>query len=245
MYFNVQGIVIKEKAFSESSKHLTVLTQHRGVLYVTAKGVRKLSSKSFALSQLFACSDITLYGNGPTYTLTDGKLIENFYNLRNDAAILSLACYFCDVAAAVSTVTDEETEQYRLLLNTLWLLQSKPELSIFIKAVFELRIMFGIGYLPEFNCSECGNEIFEGYFNGESGEMFCNNCIPQNTYCFGTLNKEIVRTLKHIAISDLKKLYSFTVTDDILKQLSTLAEKYLCYRIENCHNSLNYYKSIL
>jgi len=241
MYFKIQGIVIRESNFGENSKHLSVLTAHRGVIFVTAKGAKKLSSSNFAASQLFAYSDMTLYGsNGPYYTLTEVKLLENFYSLRNDPVVFSLACYFAELASISATVSEEESELLRLLLNTLWFLQANTERHAFIKAVFELRLMFSSGYLPDFYCTKCGEEVRNGSFNAETGEFLCANCAPGEE----SLMSEVIAAMRYIAVCDLKRLFAFTISDNAQNTLVTLAERYLYYRVEGCYGKLSYYKNM-
>ena len=249
MYFDVQGIVIQEKPFGETSKHLSVLTAHRGVIFVTAKGVKKLSAKNFAVAQLFAFSDMTLYGSGPYFTLTDAKLHESFYPLRNDPIVLSLACYLSELASICATVSDEESELLRLFLNTLWFLQQKPERHKFAKVVFELRLMFGSGYMPEFVCSACGCDMSEGSFNIATGDFICSKCKEQeeastNISSINNLQEESITAMKYIAMCDLKRLFAFTISDQSLKQLSILSEEYVCYRVDGCNMRLHYYKDM-
>ena len=243
MYFKIQGIVIKESTFGENSKHLSVLTAHRGVVFVTAKGAKKLSSSNFAASQLFAFSEMTLYGNnGPYFTLTDVKLIENFYSLRNDPVVFSLACYFAELAAISATVSEEDNELLRLLLNSLWFLQDNFDRHAFIKAVFELRMMFSSGYLPDFYCTQCGIEVQSGSLNIETGEFTCDNCYNNDD---NKQMNEVIAAMKYIASCDLKRLFSFAVSDDAQNKLSALAERYLCYRVDGCYGKLAYYKNMV
>lgn len=242
MYFKIQGVVIKESSFGENSKHLSVLTAHRGVIFVTAKGAKKLSSSNFAASQLFAFSDMTLYGNnGPNYTLTEVKLIENFYSLRNDPVVFSLACYFAELASISATVSEEDNELLRLFLNSLWFLQENIDRHAFIKAVFELRLMFSSGYLPDFYCAQCGAEIKNGTFNIETGEFICADCSTSDE---DQQMAEVIAAMRYIASCDLKRLFAFTISEDAQNKLTTLAERYLCYRVEGCYGKLSYYKNM-
>lgn len=244
MYFKIDGIVIKEKPFSETSKTLTVLTAHRGVIYLNARGARKLSAKNFTTAQLFAYSEMTLYGNkGPFYTLTDAKLIENFYDLRNDPIILSLACYLAELATITATVSEEDDELLRLFLNSLWFLQENPERHIFVKAVFELRLMFNAGFCPDFSCCECGSDISEGRFNIETGELFCKSC-PAGEGGGKLIPAEVISALKYIAYCDLRRVFAFSLSEHSQTLLASLAEKYLCYRVEGFHKRLAYYKQM-
>ena len=60
MYIKTDGIVLREVAYQDSDKLLTVLTREYGKLTVRARGVRSSRSRSKAACQLLAYSEFTL-----------------------------------------------------------------------------------------------------------------------------------------------------------------------------------------
>jgi len=70
MYIKTDGIVLREVAYQDSDKLLTVLTREYGKLTVRARGVRSSRSRSKAACQLLAYSEMTLYEKG-RWTMLD------------------------------------------------------------------------------------------------------------------------------------------------------------------------------
>lgn len=245
MYTNVQGLVIGEKQTGEGGKLLTVLTPNLGVLKVMAKGGTKLSSSLFASSQLFAYSDMTIYRKGNFLTLTEAVVKDVFFELNENVASLSLACWFCEVASAVSVGESEQGEIFRLLLNSLWYLSKKPERYRFIKAVFELRVAFLIGFCPELTCVKCMEEP-EGdvIFDHSTGELFCTECESLGTGRM-LLKRDAFLAFKYIALCSPKRVFSFTIGEEDENTLSLLSERFLINMTGISTVKLDFFKNMI
>ena len=102
MYIKTDGIVLREVAYQDSDKLLTVLTREYGKLTVRARGVRSSRSRSKAACQLLAYSEFTLLERGGRYAVTEATAKEMFPELRNDLELLSLASYFAQAADVLS-----------------------------------------------------------------------------------------------------------------------------------------------
>ena len=102
MYIKTDGIVLREVAYQDSDKLLTVLTREYGKLTVRARGVRSSRSRSKAACQLLAYSEFTLLERGGRYVVTEATAKEMFPELRNDLELLSLASYFAQAADVLS-----------------------------------------------------------------------------------------------------------------------------------------------
>ena len=244
MYTDIQGLVIAEKKQGESGKLLTVLTPNLGVLKISTKGGTKLTSSLFASSQLFAYSDMTIYQKGNFYTLTEATVKDVFFELNENLVSLSLACWLCEIASSVSVGADEQGEIFRLLLNSLWYLSKNPEKHAFIKAVFELRVLFMIGFCPDLVCVECGEEPkCDVIFDYGSGDIFCAECAKaQGERIF--LRRDVYLALKYIAMCPPKRVFSFSVGEDDERVLSQFSERFLI-NMTGIHTAkLDFYKNM-
>ena len=245
MYTDIQGLVIGEKKQGESGKLLTVLTPNLGVLKISTKGGTKLTSSLFASSQLFAYSDMTIYQKGNFLTLTEATVKDVFFELNEDLVSLSLACWICEVASSVSVGEGEQGEIFRLLLNSLWYLSKNPDKHTLIKAVFELRVLFLIGFCPELICVNCGAEPKgDVIFDYTSGELFCAECgSKQGERMF--LKRDTYLAMKYIAMSPPKRVFMFSVSDDDALTLSRLSERFLINMTGINTTKLDFYKNML
>ena len=176
MYIKTDGIVLREVAYQDSDKLLTVLTREYGKLTVRARGVRSSRSRSKAACQLLAYSEFTLLERGGRYVVTEATAKEMFPELRNDLELLSLASYFAQAADVLSPEGEENPPFVSLLLNALYALGRLGLPQKLVKAVFELRAMCLSGYEPDLRgCAVCGAPEPDR-FNITQGVLQCAAC---------------------------------------------------------------------
>ncbi len=244
MRHKTKGIVIRETPKGETSKLLTVLTADLGVITVNGKGVRSLRSPYLKSAQLFAFSDFFLHEKNGFYTLVEASLITDFYSLRNDIKNYSLACYFCDVASSFAIPGEESGTVLRLLLNSLYALESEKNDRSTIKSAFELRLCSECGFLPEIDfCEDCGSELdgCDVLFDVSDGISFCAECAPSH-YGLLPLSPSALKAVIHITDSEMSRFISFRIGDNDKKLLSELAERFMLARAERGFSTLSFYK---
>ena len=178
MYVNTKGIILRETAYKDSSKILTVLTGGEGKLTVAARGALRKNSGNAAQTQLLAFSDMTIYRRGDRWTLTESRSIEQFIGLRDDIGLLALGAYFAELAEAVSDEDSPNPQLLPLLLNALFALSEKAQPPIIVKPVFEIRLMAISGFSPRIEaCHICGAaEPPAALLDYCAGTFRCENC---------------------------------------------------------------------
>lgn len=243
MYIKTNGIVLRETEYKDNDKLLTVLTKDLGKITVKARGVKSGRSRLKASSQLLSFSELTLLEKLDRYTMTEGNVIELFAELRDDIELLSLATYFAQVCDTVAQEDEESSEVLSLLLNSLYALSKLKLPQMLVKAVFELRLMCITGFLPDLRgCMVCGREAADR-FNITQGALQCAACSTGGDIRM-PLACATLRAMRYITSCDAKKLFSFTLSDEGLRQLSDISESYLCIRLERGFATLDFYKSL-
>src|SRR3989344_4669221 len=58
--YHTEGIILGSKNFGESGRYYSIFTRNLGMVYASAQGVRKMSSKLRFILQDFACVKIDL-----------------------------------------------------------------------------------------------------------------------------------------------------------------------------------------
>ena len=247
MYINTKGLVLRETPYKETSRILTVLTSDLGKQTVTARGAKRKGSRLAGACQLLAFSDMTLYGNRGRFVLTEARPIELFEGLRTDLDRLSLGSYFAEILEAVSNEDIADPEMMSLGLNALYLLSEGKRDEKLIKCAFELRCMCLAGFEPELSaCSVCGREdVSFPRLELLGGTVRCRDCLDEKAsgksaaLCTGSL-----AAMRHIAHSEAKKVFSFSLGEDALERLSAAAEGFLITQLDRGFGTLSFYKSI-
>ena len=251
MSVKFKGIVVREHEKGEMDKDLQILTESSGVLFVRARGVRKISSSNSRSSQLFAYSEFVVNEKNGFYTMRESTLLHNFYELRSDVIAYALACYLCDLASFVNVGGDEGTDIMRLLLNALYAAEKNISEPLVIKAAFEFHLAALIGFAPDFSaCPICGKpaaEISPKFFDLEDGYIFCGECVPKEERSPNAvqISEPVFSSLRHILTNPVNKLFLFRLKQPYLDELNEVTEKYISLRVDRKMTTLIYLHDIL
>ena len=243
-----EGIVLRERNVGEQDKFIDILTKESGVLEVSVKGARKITGKSGSSTQLFAYSRFCLNQKGERYFLNSAEPIHIFYDLRNSLSRISLASYFADVLRDCINPEAQSADILRLFLNCLHFLEKGTRSEAQLKAIFELRLMSEIGYMPDIiMCRGCGAfEPEELYFCVNDGGFYCSDCFSDRDESnYYKIKLPVLDAVRHIVLTDFDRLYNFRISDNSLSVLSQLSEAYLKAHLERSFKTLDFYKSLL
>jgi DNA repair protein RecO (recombination protein O) len=253
-----KGLVASERDYSESDRFISIITEEYGVIDLSVKGAKKITGKNNSSTQLFSYSKFCINESGGRRYLNSSEPIHIFYGLRLDVKKLALACYITEVAAGSLTAAAQgagrggsERENMRLILNSLYLLEKGGADPDFIKAVFELRFAADTGHMPRLTgCDECYlYESDEMFFSAGKGFLLCGDHFDKSGRASGSykrLTPAILRAMRHICLSEPKKIFGFKLSDGAQKELSTIAESYLLTHLAHGYKfkTLEYYKNL-
>ncbi|MDD4698957.1 MAG: DNA repair protein RecO [Oscillospiraceae bacterium] len=245
MRLSTDGLIIKENNVGESDRAVVILTRDKGIIRAFVPGARRLRNKNSSSTGMLCYSNIVLFKSRDTYKIDEASAIEVFFSLRSDIVILTVAQYICELCLNLAPEEDRAEDYLRLALNSLHFL-SKNKLPIeLVKAITELRMMALSGYMPNLvACNKCS--LYESdrmFFDPLHGLLYCDNCKPTNAMLF-RVNPTVLTAMRHIVYSEFNKLYSFTIPDNDLKQLSEIVEKYLVMQTEHKFKTLDFLHSL-
>lgn len=234
-----RAIVARRSDYGEANAILTLITDKLGVVSACAYGVQSKKSRMKAGAQVLCCSDFVLSRKkGDIYRIESMEIADGFLPVCEDLQLLALGNYFCELVCGIAP---DDRSALKLLLNTLYMLAYKGLDAITAKAVFELKLMQYAGYMPITDrCIMCGKKEAAAF--DFSGGIVCEDCKKPDMM---RLLGDTYSALCYILSAAENKLFAFTVSDEIKKNLSLLAESYLLHKSERGYKSLDYLKKIM
>ena len=170
MHLHTKALVLRETAYKESDKILTLLTQEQGKLTASARGCRRKGSPLAAGSQLLVWSDFILYEYQGRWSVKEAEVEREFRGMREDLDKFALGCYFGEVTQTLALEGLPSPELLSLILNSLHALDRLDRPLALIKGGFELRAMCLAGYEPVLDaCAVCGCQPEEPRFHLREG----------------------------------------------------------------------------
>lgn len=226
------GIIISENNFGDFDKMLTMLTPGLGKISCIAKGARRPKSALMAGSQLLCFGEYLMYKGSNTYNINSCETIEIFYNLRMDLDKLKYAAHITKI---IQDVTQENQNSYKILqlyLNTLYTLSESDKDMDLVLSIFKLRLLCILGFTPRVSeCIICKNKEEQSYFSIRDNGFKCEACSRVDKSCIymqeGTKN-----AIKYIVMAPPKKLFSFNLKDESLRELNLISKIYFDEKME-------------
>lgn len=238
----VTGMVLAAMPVGDYDRRLTILTKERGKIAVFAKGARKPTSTLLACSQPFSFGEFELYEGRNSYNVVNGEISNYFSELRDDIEAIYYGMYFCEFACYMTKENLDATEQLKLLYVSLRALCKASLNKKLVRYIFELRFLSINGEMPQvFECVSCGKKelLSEGrtWFSAEKGGLLCEECceagktesnglwVPSSNEI--PVGSSTIYTLQYMVSAPLEKLYTFTVSEDVLTELQRVCESFL------------------
>ncbi len=213
----LKGIVLREAEYGEGNKILTVFSDTNGIISVQARRAKSKSYRYLASVQTFAYSEFELYKGMGMYNLNSATLIEPFYNLRNDLDILTIAGKMVWLCSKIVQEEQPEQQSLRLLLNTLYFLNTGSKSPLTLHNIFRLRLLSQQGFEPRLNsCGACAKEP-EGQdvvFSVTEKSIFCSDCITRS-HDIIKIDYDVLASMIYICNSSIEKLYSIAVSTEV------------------------------
>jgi DNA repair protein RecO (recombination protein O) len=240
-----KGLITKEIAVGESDKILKVFTKDKGKISISAKGSRKHRSHLVAGTQLFVYSDFVIYHRQNYYAIQQLDIIESFYEMRDDLFKFSYAAYMLELLDALLPEEEPSESLFTLILKTLKILSKTTQNPKLITRIFELKAMAFSGFMPEIlSCVHCGKPIQQpGSVSVHMGGILCPQCINIDLHA-NKISGNTRYTMQYILAADINKLFTFTVSNQILDELTQIMEHYISNHLEKRFKTLDFLKEI-
>ncbi len=244
----VKGLVIRERPYGDNDKFLSILTDSNGLIDVYARGVKKQNARNASVSQTFCYANFCFSeGKNGGYILNSAEPIRLFYDIRLEVSRFSLASYFCEMILYTCVSEQPSGEVLRLILNSLHVLSKGEKSEMLVKAVFELRLLCELGLTPNLiGCCKCYRySDVQMQFDLSEGRLYCEDCCGKRDLSVCEIvDMTLLHAIRHIALSEQEKIFSFRIPDDYLPFLSNITEKYAELQLGHSFPTLDFYKSL-
>lgn len=226
MIEKLEGIVIGEKDYGETSKILQVFTKKYGIIGVISKGCKSLKSELRSVSSKLSYGYFNVYyKENKLSTLTSVDIINSFNNIKQDIIKISYASFITDLTEQVFK-QNSDTEIYDLYINSLIKINDGFD-SVSITNILELKYLEYLGVMPIIDsCSICGKTSNIVTLSCDKGGYVCASCRTSEKLVSPKTIK-MIRMYYYVDISKIDKLdISSEVKCEIDQFLSDYYDRY-------------------
>ena len=102
MIQTIEGIIISEKSYSETSKLINVITKEYGTITLLAKGAKTLKSPLRSVTTKLTYGKFNIiYKENKLSTLKEADIINYYKNIKKDIIKISYATYIIELVEQV------------------------------------------------------------------------------------------------------------------------------------------------
>ncbi len=236
----IEGFVINEKSYGETSKILVVFTKEYGIISLLSKGCKKIKSDLRAVSQKFTYSKFQIYYKKEKLsTLISGDIINPLFEIKSDIEKISYLNYICEL---ISQVVKQSSYKglYNLFIATILKINEKFD-SLVITNILELKLLDYLGVSPVFHgCCVCGNEnviTLSSYRGGYVCKKHYNDEF--------IVQPKTIRMIKALKYVDISKITKIDIEDKVKKEINNFIDEYYDRYTGLYLNSKNFLKDIV
>ena len=238
------GLILRHyDTVAEADRFIAILTRDKGILRATARGAKRLTSRSGAATQPLCYARLSLIPARDKYIIEDAKPVEVFFPLRQDVERLALAQYFCELALSLCPSDAPAEDHLRLLLGGLHFLAAGEKDPLLIKAVVEGRLLCLEGYAPDLTgCAHCGREESPLYFSPSAGTLFCGDHVTVGDAV--EVSAGVVAALRHLLYGPFERCFAFALPAADTAALATVVERFLLAQVGKTYKTLEFYHTL-
>lgn len=219
---NIEGIVLTEVNYSESSKILNVFTPTHGLIGIMSKGCRNIKSKLRGVSRKLIYGTFNIYykENGIS-TLINVDVINSFPKTMMNLECISYSSFILDLVLQVVRQNDDK-EIFECLKNTL--IKIEEGLNPFVLTnILELKLLEFLGVKPNLDsCSICGSSKNIISLSSSDHGLVCKNCYTNQRIT----KEEVIKMIRLYQYVDIKNIKKLEVENSISQEINTFLDEY-------------------
>ena len=218
----VEGIVLNETNYSESSKILNVLTKEYGLIGIMSKGCRNIKSKLRSVSRKLIYGKFHIYyKEDKLSTLIAVDVISSFPNIISDLERISYASYIIDLTKQIVKQTSDDGV-FDILKNTLIKLEEGLN-PLALTNILELKYLEYLGVMPNISsCSICSSDKNIVTLSSDAGGYICGDCYTDE----GMVSDKTIKMIRMYYYVDIEKITKLDVSDSVTKEINNFLDHY-------------------
>ncbi len=223
----VDGFVLSEIPYGESSKIINVLTREYGVIGIMCKGAKSLKNRYRVPTMKLSYSHINImYKENKLSTLVSADVINPFKLVKSDILLVSFLAYLTELTSQVVKQCNDIENIYDDFIKTILKLEDGLD-PIVLTNILEIKYLEYLGVLFNLDeCVICGNKNNIATFDADKGGYICINCLTNEII----VDKKVIKMIRmyyYVNIDSIKEIKVDDVTKNTInKYLDLYYERY-------------------
>ena len=223
----VDGFVLSEIPYGESSKIINVLTREYGVIGIMCKGAKSLKNRYRVPTMKLSYSHFNImYKENKLSTLVSADVINPFKLVKSDILLVSFFAYLKELNSQVVKQSNDIENIYDDFIKTILKLEDGLD-PIVLTNILEIKYLEYLGVLFNLDeCVICGSKNNIATFDADKGGYICINCLTNEII----VDKKVIKMIRmyyYVNIDSIKEIKVDDLTKNTInKYLDLYYERY-------------------
>ncbi len=223
----VDGFVLSEIPYGESSKIINVLTREYGVIGIMCKGAKSLKNRYRVPTMKLSYSHFNImYKENKLSTLVSADVINPFKLVKSDILLVSFLVYLTELTSQVVKQSNDIENIYDDFIKTILKLEDGLD-PIVLTNILEIKYLEYLGVLFNLDeCVICGSKNNIATFDADKGGYICINCLTNEII----VDKKVIKMIRmyyYVNIDSIKEIKVDDLTKNTInKYLDLYYERY-------------------
>ena len=216
MLEEVEGIILSETPYGETSKIINVFTKNHGVIGIMCKGAMGIKSKLRSVTTKFTYGLFNIYyKNDKLSTLVSVDIINPLKNIKSDILLISYVSYISELVNQVLKQAND-IRIYNDFINVILKIEEGLN-PVVLTNILEVKLLefLGVG-LNLTSCIMCGNKKEIVTLSSEKGGLICKNCYQNERI----IPISIVKVLNMYYLVDIKSISKLSLKDEVINEIN-------------------------
>lgn len=222
MLLEVEGIVLSETPYGETSKIINLYTKEKGLIGIMCKGAKSMKSMFRASTQVLSYGVFNLhYKEGKLSTLTGVDIIDPLINIKEDLKKITTAFYLIKLITQVLKDT-QDPKIYELFISTILKINEGFDETVLCN-ILEIKLLPFLGVtLCLDGCIRCGSKKEIVTIDASYGGLICKNCYRNEQI----IDLRVVKLLRMYYYIDIGSIENIKVDAKLKKIINKFLTDY-------------------
>ena len=241
MLCEVEGFILSETSYGETSKIINVWTKKYGVIGIMCKGAKSLKSKNRVSTMRFSYAKFNIYlKQGKLSTLVSADVINPLKKIRSDITLIGYLSYLTELTEQVIK-QNNDLLLFDDFINSVLKIEDGLD-PLVITNILEIKYLEKLGVLFNLDeCVVCGSKNNIVTINADKGGFICLNCLSNEVI----VDKKVIKMLRMYYYVNIKSITNIKIEDNIKNTINKFLDMYYDRYTGLYLNSKNFLKNVL
>lgn len=222
MLSEVEGFILSETPYGETSKIINVFTKEHGVIGIICKGAKSLKSKNRVATMKLSYAKFNIYyKKDKLSTLVSADIIDPLKKIKEDIILVSFLSYISELTSQVIKQSNDE-EIYDTFISIVLKLNEGLD-PIVLTNILEIKYLEYLGVLFNLDsCVLCGSKTNIATIDGDKGGYICLNCLTNEV----VVDPKVIKMLRMYYYVNVGSIKEISVEEKVRDTINEFLDVY-------------------